>query len=157
MTDDWRARTRRRGGHTLWEVLLVLTLLGAVAALVAPAARAVRPTTADVTATARDVVSLLERARLTALERGITVELRLDPSSGRTWIFTVDGDTLHLLASTTIRRVSAVDILAARPRARFSFSPRGEAFGEPLEIRGLGGLQRITVDPWTGDARVDPR
>jgi Tfp pilus assembly protein FimT len=159
MLGDWRPPTRRQGrdAHTLWEVLLVLTLLGAVAGLVAPAARLVRSETNGVTSTVRDLVSLLERARLTALERGTTVELRLDPSSGRAWIFAFDADTLRLLETMTVRRVSAVDVLAAGARARFSFTPAGEVFGEPLVIRGLGGAQRIAVDPWTGGVRVVSR
>lgn len=157
MTGASESFARRHGGHTLWEVLLVLALVGAVAALVAPVARVVWPTTVDVTSTARDLVALLERARLTALERGTTVEIHLDPLTGRSWVFGVEGDTLRLLATTTLRRASAVDIRAARSRVRFVFSPEGEAFGEPLDIRGPGGAQRITVDPWTGGARVETR
>lgn len=159
MTRYARRRTRRRNGtgHTLWEMLLVLTLLGAVAALVAPAARLVEPASNDVRYTAHDLVSLLERARLTALERGTTVELRLDPSSGRAWIFAAHADTLRLLATETMRRVTAVEILTAGARARFSFSPAGEVFGAPISIRGLGSAQRIIVDPWTGGTHVASR
>ena len=148
---------RRHRGHTLWEMLLVLTLLGLVAALVAPAARVVRPPMDDVVQTTTDVVALLDRARLTALERGITVELRLDPVSGRAWVFALDADSLRLVGMATIARVSAVDVLAAGPRARFVFTAGGDAFGEPITVRGVGGARRISIDGWTGGAHVSPR
>jgi len=159
MTRDggFRETARHEQGHTLWEMLLVLTLLGLVAALVAPASRFVRPRADDVGLTTHDIVALLDRARLTALERGVTVELHLDPASGRAWIFARDVDSLRLVGNAAIARVSAVDVLAASPRARFVFTAAGGAFGEPITVRGVGGARRISIDTWTGGAHVSRR
>lgn len=143
-----------RAAHTLWEVLLVLSLLGALAALAAPAVRDVRRPAGPVDETTRDLVALLERARLTAVERGLLVDVRLDPASGRAWVFDSDGDTLHLLAISSFTRVSAVDLLGDEPRSRYVFTPTGAGFGTPLVLRGIGGARRITLDPWTGGIRV---
>jgi len=159
VTRDARIRTtaRRGRGHTLWEMLLVLTLLGFVAALVAPASGLVRPRVDEVTRTTRDVIALLERGRLTALERGTTVEIRLDPVTGRAWIFARDVDSLHLVGIAAIARVPAVDILATSPRARFVFTASGDAFGEPITVRGVDGARQISINAWAGGSHVASR
>ena len=85
-----RHARHREVGHTLWEVLLALALLGAIAGLVAPSIRFVRQADDEVIRATRDLTAVLERARLTALERGTSIDLRLDPSGGRAWLCTID-------------------------------------------------------------------
>ena len=149
------AGTHRPRGHTLWEVLLVLAVLGAVSALAAPTVRLVRPVTEDVAQITNEIAALLENARLTALRRGTTVEVSLDPSTGRAWVFAAEGDTLQLISTPTLTHLSGVQLLdGGEQRARFVFTPDGQSFGRVVTMRGVGGIRRIAVDPWTGGARV---
>ena len=146
-----------RHAHTLWEVLVVLTLLGATATLVVPSLNFRRPRGNDVAETTRDLVNLLERGRSIALERGTAVDLRLDPVAGTMWIFALDHDTLRLVETTAFTRVSAVEILGNGPRPHYVFTPTGRVSGAPITVRGLGGIRLLTVDPWTGGVHVASR
>src|SRR5690349_17992617 len=142
-------------GHTLWEVLLVLALLGAVCGLAAPAVRFVRPETGGVSQVAREIVAVIESARLTAVQRGTTIELRLDPATGQAWVFAAEGDTLRLISTPLLSHLSTAESLAGgEPRPRYVITPDGQTFGRPLVLRGADGIRRIIVDPWTGGANV---
>ena len=142
-------------GHTLWEVLLVLAVLGAVGGLAAPSLRLGRRQTNAVAQSRHEIVALLESARLTAVQRGTAVELRLDPPTGHAWMFAAEGDTLRLIATSTLTDLSAVEVLGgAELRVRYVFTADGQAFGRPVVLRGAGGIERITVDPWTGGTHV---
>ena len=152
-------RTSRhpRSGHTLWEMLLVLALLGVVAAIVAPAIPSPRRASAedDVARTTRELVSLLEHTRLAALERGATVQLLLDPAAAHAWIFTVvDGDA-RLLVDSTLDRAPGASLQADAPRVRFTFHPGGTATGGVITVQGGAAERRVRVDPWSGAPRVE--
>lgn len=149
------AHMHRSPGHTLWEVLLVLAVLGAICALAAPSVAFVRPPAGHVSEATHDIVALLQNARLTALQRGTTVEVRLDPSTAHAWVFAAEGDTLRLISMPTLPHLSAVEVLAgAAPRFRYAFTPDGYAFGQPLVVRRFGEIGRVDIDPWTGGANV---
>lgn len=146
-----------RHAHTLWEVLVVLTLLGAIATLVVPSLNFRRSRVDDVAETTRDLVLLLERGRSIALERGTVVDLRLDPVAGKAWIFALDHDTLRLVEATAFTRVSAVEIRGNGPRPRYLYTPTGSVSGDPITVRGLSGSRQLTVDPWSGGVHVASR
>ena len=144
-------------GHTLWEVLLVLALLGTLAALVAPTLRATRPPPGDAAGAARDLATVAQRARLTALERGVTVEVRLDPATGRGLVFALAGDSLVPIEMLALPHDVSVDVSARAPRVRYVFAPTGEGWGDSLIVRGQGHARRLSVDPWLGGVHVDGR
>ena len=146
-----------RHAHTLWELLVVLTLLGAIAALVVPSLSANRSRGDNVVGTTRDLVALLDRGRSIALERGTTVDLRLDPARGRAWIFALDQDTLRLVEETAFTRPAAVEIISDAPRPRYLFGPTGSRSGAPIVLRGLGGTRYLTLDAWNGGVHVFSR
>ena len=152
-----RRRRHQRPAHSLWEVLLVLALLGALAGLAAPSLRLVTQPEVGLDAATRPLVALLERARLTALERGTTVDVRLDPASGRAWIFAVDADSLRLTAVSSFTRMSTVAVASDGVRPRFVFAATGTATGTAIVVRGVEGVRRIGVDPWTGGVYVASR
>ncbi len=146
-----------RSGHTLWEMLLVLTLLGILATVVAPAVPSLRRASSedDVERTTRDLVALLEHTRLAALERGTTVQLLLDPAAAHAWIFTVvDGDA-RLLVDSTLQRAPGASLQADAPRVRFTFDPAGTATGGVITVHGGAADRRVRVDPWSGVPRVE--
>ena len=148
-----------RRAHTLWEMLVVLVVLGTAAAAVAPAAIARgRPALEDdVMQTTRELVGLLARARVEALERGATIELSLEPATARVWTFAVDGDGPRLLASGTMARAPGASLVADGARVRFVFHPSGAAAGGTVVVRGAGVARRVTVDPWSGVTDVQSR
>lgn len=142
-------------GHTLWEVLLVLAILGIVTALAAPAVRLGPAPSSDLPQARRELVALIEQARLLALQRGTSVDIRVDPSTGQAWVFAAEGDTLRLIATSMLTHLSAVEVLAgAEPRLRYAIAPDGQTFGRNVVLRGLDGLERISPDPWMGGADV---
>ena len=142
--------TESRHAHTLWELLVVLTLLGAIATLVVPSLSFIQARRDDVTDTTRDLVTLFERSRTIALERGTTVDLRLDPARGRAWIFALDGDTLRLVEETSFTRIAAVEIVGDGARPRYVFAPTGVGSGGAILVRGVGGRRYVTLDSWSG-------
>jgi len=147
--------TRLPRGHTLWEMLLVLAVLGAVCGLAAPAVRAAKPQAGAASQVAREIVALIDNARLTALQCGTAVEVRVDPSSGQAWVFAAEGDTMRLVWTPRLERLSAVEILAdGEPRLRYAITPDGQTFGRPVVLHGADGTRQIIVDPWTRGASV---
>jgi prepilin-type N-terminal cleavage/methylation domain-containing protein len=145
-------------GHTLWEMLLALALLAVIAAIVAPAipSRA-RDAGDDVARTANDLVAMLGQARLTALQRGTTVDVVLDPASARVWTFVaVDGER-RIASAGRLPLAPGAMLVAAEPRVRFTFDATGTAAGGPVTVRGAGAAQSVSVDPWSGAAHAESR
>jgi type II secretory pathway pseudopilin PulG len=144
-------------GHTLWEMLLVLALLGMVATLAIPALRPMRARAEDPARAVREIVALLEETRLTALERGTTLELRLDPAGGRAWVLAMDGDSLLPILSAVVTPFNTARTDKGSTRPSYTLLPSGEILGEPLVVQIPGGTRRISVDPWTGGVHVGTR
>lgn len=144
-----------RRGHTLWEVLLVLAVLGAVCALAAPAVRLARGPAGDLADANREIVALIDEARLIALQRGTSVDIRIDPSTGRAWVFVAEGDTLRLTATSTLTHLPALEMLGRpEPRLRYLIASDGQTFGGTILLRGPNGTAQLGVDPWMGGVHV---
>ena len=78
----WRAR---RGGFTLMELAIVLSIAGVIASFAVPSYQNIKKNMAA--QNARDAfVWMAARARATAVERGTTYVLEIDPSTDRAWI-----------------------------------------------------------------------
>ena len=149
----FRPAERRPGGHTLWEMLLVLALLGVVAAIVAPSLGFRAPAREDsLTPATAEVMSILARARLTALERGTSIDVVIDPATARVWSFSAAGGERRLIDTGTLRLAAGAMLAADAPRVRFTFDAAGTASGGPVVVRGIPGAWRVSVDPWTGVA-----
>lgn len=156
-TDGRRVRTR---GRTLVEMLVVLTLLGTMAAAVAPALRATSDDEDGAGRAARTLAERLRRARADAAARSAAVTLVLDPASGRTWQATGDDAPLLALAPLPLRAPdgrTTVTIAAAEARARWTFLPSGVAYGGPVVVRDAAAAIVVDLDPATGAPRVGPR
>ena len=153
------AATRSASGHTLWEMLLVLALLGVMGALAAPAAAVLRDRSldTDVERGASAFADLLTRAHLTALERATTVDVILDPSSARSWILIGAGEAREPAIAVAVVLPPDVELVAAEPRVRFTFTATGTASGPSLLVRGRSSTRLVTVDPWSGAPRVEKR
>lgn len=142
----------RAGGFTLVEVVVVLVLLGMVAAVTVPAFRGVgEPEPVD--AAAQELFALLHGGRRMAVEEGVRVTLLLDPATGRWWLER-GADSLR---AGTLDLPPGVRLAAGPPRVRFTFDPSGAVHGDPLAVRGPDALVPVRVDRWSGDVRVQAR
>lgn len=148
----------RQGGHTLWEMLLVLALLVVVTAIVAPSFGLSAPARRDgVTEATTKIIHLLGRARLMALDRGTTVDVLIDPATARVWTFGVERGERRMIASGTLPLTGGAMLSAGAPRVRFTFDAGGTASGGPLVVRGTEGALVVAVDPWSGVANAATR
>lgn len=154
-----RMRPDLPSGHTLWEMLFALALLGVITAIVTPAISIARAGAreSDVVGTTRDLVDALTRTRLIALERGTPMELVLEPATGRVWVLSRAADDQRVSATGQLELPLGASLLADSARVRFSFGAAGTASGGAVVIRGAAGERRVTVDPWTGVPDVQSR
>lgn len=154
-----RTSTASPSGHTLWELLLVLALLGGIAAVVAPHVATLRPAGAgdDLARTTQNVLDALAQARLTALDRGTSTVAVIDPAAARVWLYSTDGDDWRPLGTTTLATAPSVVLVADEPRVRFTFDPTGAGGGGHLTVRGTDAARVVSVDPWSGVAHAQSR
>lgn len=144
-----------RRGFTLIELVVVILLLGIVAGVSVPAL-ARRGEDDALAAAAGDVVGLLGRARRTALERGRSVTLALDPASGRYQV-RLTGESGDVVAEGTLALAGGVQLEAGHTGAAWVhvvFSPLGAAEGGPVIVRRGGRAAVVALDRWTGEASV---
>jgi general secretion pathway protein H len=138
----------RRAGFTFVELIVVLAILAAVAALVAPSfSRTIA--SARLRSAASDVRTTLARGRALAVAAAKERTVAFDLSRGE---FGVDNEAVRRLPGTI--RLGAVlpgEERQERGSVRVRFFPDGS--GEEAEISVTaedGGTLRVTVDPLTG-------
>jgi general secretion pathway protein H len=138
----------RSEGFTLMELIVVLAILGALAALVTPSfSRTVA--SARLRSAASDVRTTLARGRALAVAAARERAVAFDLSRGE---FGVDNEAVRSLPETI--RLGAVlpgEERQERGSVRVRFFPDGS--GEEVEIFVTaedGGTLRVTVDPLTG-------
>lgn len=164
-----------RGGFTLLEVLIVMTILVVVAALTVPALLEKRDDD-DLAVATRRVEALFRMARDSALRMAVPVTVVMDSVSGLVWFdmevpegLAVPGDGTAALAGgigvagwtaggqestpgSSLELPASVRIQAPRARTRFTFLPSGAAFADTLLLQAGNAVRIVTVNPWTGDA-----
>src|SRR6266566_2160626 len=114
-------------GFTLAEIVVVLALLGIMAAVAVPAFTRLDPED-DATRGAADVVRVLHRARRSALERAVPATVVVDPTDGHYWVSL--GDSTGDTDSGAFAFAAGVTLLGPVPRARFVFQPNGTVAGD---------------------------
>lgn len=136
-----------RLGATLLELLVVLLIMGISAAVVAPALpRSSESGSPDELET--EVRQLLHRARMTALERGESVTLRVEPA-GHGYSIETERSLTRLVEGT----FSVPDGMQVRiGSGALTYDPTGGAVGGPLSIIATAGLRTLVIDPWAGRA-----
>lgn len=113
------ARTRRRG-HTLPDLIVVLAIMLALAAIAVPAMRRLLDS-AQVHAAARELRALFATARTTALAESRAVAVRLD-AGGATATVVVAGDTIRRAA---LRQTYGVALRSSRDSMAFGATGLG--------------------------------
>lgn len=147
-----------RRAHTLWEMLLVLAVIGMMATLAVPVVPAWRAASRGLSPTARvarEIDDLLTRARLDALQRGETVQVVFDSSTGHYWIIATSRGIARDVGEGTIDL--SPDVVLAAPDARLGirYAPDGTSSGARIVVRDATGTARVSVDPWSGIAHAD--
>lgn len=148
-------RASGRRGVTIVEMVVVLTIIGIVAAAVVPA---LRPSSArrDVLVESRSaLVSVLTSARRRAIADARTLTLTVDPETARYWMHETEptdsvSATAPLDSAISLRLPEGVTLMGSAARVHFVFSPSGTVSGEPIAIRVGSRVQPIALDPWTG-------
>ena len=146
---------RARGGFTLWEMALVLAVLGVTLLLAAPALGSfgLKKPRGD----AEPLLELLRTARGEAVFASAVVAVRIDPASGTFRMDTTGVNGMGPYASGTIDLGGATVFVTELDRLQFLFQPTGASFSDSVGVRGPGGTQMVKVDTWTGLARAEPR
>ena len=141
-----------RGGFSLFELVLVLAIMGAIAALVLPSLPGAIES-ARFRGSAGEVRAVLNLARTLAVSEARNRSVAFDLDRGE---YGIDGDARKWLLPEGVR-VSAVrlgDAAAERGVVRVRFYPDGSADEAEVAISSSGGGQkRVRVDPLTGMAR----
>jgi prepilin-type N-terminal cleavage/methylation domain-containing protein len=161
-------RSGNRAGFTLIELIVVMLVLSAVAAVTVPAFLNA-PVEDDLTIATRRMEALFRVARDSAARSGKRVSVVVDSVTGRVW-FDVAGvlPTEAQLPVTRTTRPSAiaepmgedlelpgtVSIELTAMRATFSFAPTGGVFGDSLLLVSSLGTRVVKANPWTGDILV---
>lgn len=146
---------RERGGFTLWEMALVLTVLAVTLLLAAPALGSfgLKKPRGD----AEPLLELLRAARGEAVYASAIVAVRLDPASGAFRMDTTGVNGMGPYAVGTIDLGGATVFVTELDRLQFLFQPTGASFSDSVAVRGPGGTQMVKVDMWTGVARAEAR
>jgi type II secretion system protein H len=141
----------RPPGFTLVEVIVVLAILGIMAAAVVPAYRNLAQSD-ELTQASDKIASVLRYARKTALQETTDLTLLVDPGSGRYWVYADSGESV---IAGSWQMPEGIAISSSSPRPRFTFRRNGEAEGDSLLLRSGASTIVIWVHPWSGD--VDAR
>ncbi|HUG39512.1 MAG TPA: GspH/FimT family pseudopilin [Longimicrobiales bacterium] len=132
-----------RGGYTLTELMVVIAIMGLVAAGATPALgvwldASPRP--------AEEVASLLRSARAEALRTGVPVMLTMDPTTG-VWAL----ESPDSVVKRGLLRVSSMAAAPGGERVIMRFGPSGGAVGGGIPVLERGRVVRVTADRWTGE------
>ncbi|HEX7049243.1 MAG TPA: GspH/FimT family pseudopilin [Longimicrobiales bacterium] len=147
------SRARRPAGFTLAELVVVLLLLGVMAAVVVPALRAPAPDSAP--EAARRIAAVLESARNAAVDRGVAVAVRFTAATGEYVVATAPWlDRAPETLGTGRLVLSPGATLHVVGRATTVFDPLRRARGGSIIVRNGEERYEVSVDHWTGDARI---
>jgi prepilin-type N-terminal cleavage/methylation domain-containing protein len=143
-----------RAGMTLIEVAVVLTIVAIIAAVTVPAL----PTLVKrepIDEAQRSLQTLLTFARATAIQRGGSVLLTVDPANRRFWLRSTGADSLGVVdTSGTLALPPDVILSGSDKRVHFAFAPEGTISAQTLVIRAGSTAELIGVDRWTGELTI---
>jgi type II secretion system protein H len=144
----------RRAGFTLVEVVVVLAIIGIIAAVTAPAFVSARVGSEPLTDAAVETRRVLERARSTALARGAAVVVTIDRRTARYRVDLENADGRELIADSAIALAPTVSIGVASRQLRLRIEPTGTTWGDSVVLTSRGRAAIVSADRWSGEIRV---
>lgn len=163
-----RRLIRARAAFTIIEVVVVMLILAVATALTVPALLP-PPADDDLTAATRRLDALFGTARDSAARSGADVTVMMDSATGGVWLISAAepdsafGPAAGGIAAARARREDtgtpldlprSVRLELSKARAQFRFTATGLAFADSLTLRSPLGTHLITIDPWSGSARL---
>jgi prepilin-type N-terminal cleavage/methylation domain-containing protein len=145
-------------GFTLVEVVVVLTVLGVVAAVTTPSLARMLRGGAD--GVARDIVSVYGTAREAAATRGALASVVLELATGAYWVVTEPSATaaVDTLRQGRLRIAHEIRLTGGhRGWMVTTFDPLGRSRGSPLFVSEGQDVHEIAADPWTAAVSVQRR
>ena len=143
---------RENAGYTLFELLVVLAIMGLVLATVPMVVATARPGPAS-RAAAEELAAALRLARGEAIGRYAPTTLLLDVEGAS--YRGVDGTVHELGEGMHIELVTARSELTGETSGQIRFFPDGSSTGGEIAIADGGRSYRITVDWLTGVVEVE--
>ena len=132
----------RRGGFTLIELIVVITIAGIVMTYAIPRLHGARAT--RTARNARDVFAwTAQRARARAIQSGATQQFTINPATERAWVVR-RGTTDTLLTINFQNEYESTVSSSANTTVTVCYSPRGFAFA-----RGSSCSSSVTTDTLT--------
>ena len=92
-----------------------------------------------------------------AIERNYGVTVRIDPVSSRFRVDTTGTGGMGVMMDTTFTLGDAETLETSLDRLMFTFKPTGAVLGDTVIIRGIGSTNVLSVNPWTGEAKLVAR
>ena len=149
-------RAVRRAGFTLIEMVLVLLIIGIIFAMVVPSLGSLGHDPEEGMAW-KELVTLMRSSRVLALEKGVTVKMVLDPETGNYRVDSTGARGAGIVEEGQLTVGLNMTMVADSARAKFSFRPDGSAFSDSLIMRASGYATKISVDPFTGEVKIEDR
>lgn len=146
---------RARRGFTLMEMAVCLVIMAVAAAVVAPAISRLGDGKPE--SGADKLVALLKQARNLAIERNYLVTVHLDPVTSRFRVDTTGVSGMGVLADSTLDLGDSETLETSLDRLQFTFKPTGAALADTVIVRGIGTTSVLSVDAWTGEAKLVAR
>ena len=137
-----------RAGYTLAELVVVLVILGVVAAGVAPAIRSVERDPLD--SAADEVSRAALAARNAALQSGAPVRLTLDPATREFLIERMDDSSSTPLWRGALALGEGVTMDRSGGALRIVFARTGTAAPDSISLLSPDGSRLVRVGGWTG-------
>lgn len=148
-----------RGGFTLIEIVVVLLILGVVAAVTVPALGRLQERQTSSESAAREIAQLLRTSRRTAVNHGVAVVVVVDPVH-RGYRIETQGN-VQLSKKSPIVREGKLDLPQVRfvgdfVPYRFRFDRLGTGHGPMIHLESESGDRAsVSVTSWTGEPWVE--
>ena len=143
-----------RRGFTLWEMALVLLVMGVAAGLAIPAFARLGAADGPPEGV-EELTQLLRASRRAAVDHGVTVTLVVDPASGRYQADSAGALGTGPLAAGTLALGPAGALDTELPRLRYAFRATGAAQADTVRVRAGGATVLVSVDAWSGEPRAN--
>jgi general secretion pathway protein H len=142
---------RQASGFTLFELIVVLVIMGIFAVATAPMVMG-GLTRIEARTAARDLATSLRRARGEAIAENIDVALSVDTAER---VYALDGGKPHRLpAGLEVALLTAETERINQQAGRIRFFADGSSTGGTVTLADAGNTYRVQVDWLTGRVRV---